>query len=183
MDRAEKQEMVEELGQIFSEAGAVVVAHYAGLTVAELTDLRRRMRAEGALFKVAKNRLAKIALENTERTGAADLFAGPVGIAYADDPVAPAKVATAFAKDNEKLVVLGGIIGDMPIDKAGIEALAKMPSLDELRGKLVGVLSAPGTKLVRTLNEPGGRLVRTLAAPGGNLMNVLQARKQQQEAA
>lgn len=183
MDRAEKQEMVTELGQIFSEAGAVVVAQYSGLTVAEMTDLRRRMLAEGARFKVTKNRLAKIALENTERTAAADMFAGPVGIAYADDPVAPAKVATAFAKDNEKLIVIGGFIGDMAVDKAGVEALAKMPSLDELRAKLVGVLSAPGSKLVRTLNEPSGKLVRTLAAPGGNLLTVLQARKQQQEAA
>jgi large subunit ribosomal protein L10 len=175
--------MVEALGQIFSESGAIVVARYAGLTVAEMTDFRRRMGAAGARFKVAKNRLAKIALENTERTSAADMFNGPVGIAYSDDPVAPAKVATEYAKENDKLVVIGGIIGTTAIDQKGIEALAKMPSLDELRAKLAGVLSAPGTKLVRTLNEPGGRLVRTLAAPGGNLRNVLLARKQQQEAA
>ena len=183
MNRAEKQEMVESLGQIFSESGAVVVTQYAGLSVAEMTDLRRRMGAAGATYRVAKNRLAKIALENTDRSSAKDLFAGPTGIAYSADPVAPAKVVTEFAKENEKLVIIGGIVGEQAVDTKGIEALAKMPSLDELRGKLAGVLNAPGNKLVATLNEPGGRLVRTLNAPGANLMNVLQARKQQQDAA
>ena len=175
--------MVDELGQIFSEAGAVVVTHYTGLSVSEMTDLRARMRDAGARFKVTKNRLAKIALENTNRGSAADLFAGPTGIAYAEDPVAPAKVVTAYAKENEKLVILGGIVGESPVDAKGIEALSKMPAIEELRARLAGVLNAPAAKLVQLLPQPGEKLARTLNAPGGNLVGVLNAYKAKQEAA
>ena len=183
MDRAQKQEMVAELGQIFAESGSVVVSHYSGLSVAEMTDLRRQMKAAGARFKVAKNRLAKIALENHELTSASDLFTGPTGIAYGEDPVAAAKVLTDFSKKNDKLVILGGLIGDSPIDAEGVKALASMPSIEEMRSKLLGVLSAPGTKLAGQLNAPGESLARVLAAPGRDLAGVLQAYRQKQEAA
>lgn len=183
MNRAEKVEMVETLGQIFSESGSVVVARYTGLTVAEMTELRRRLKEVGATFKVAKNRLAKIALENTNRTAAADMFVEPTAIAFGVDPVAAPKVISTFAKENDKLVVVGGLIGDSTIDSDAVKALAKMPSIEELRAKLLGVLSAPGGKLARTLNEPGSRFVRQLNAPAGNLIGVLHAFKAKQEAA
>jgi len=183
VERAEKVEMVEQLGHVFEGSGSVVVARYTGLTVAEMTDLRERMKAAGARFKVVKNRLAKIALENTDRADAADMFVQPTGIAYAEDPVAPAKVATQFAKEKDRFIIVGGIVGKGAVDEQGIKALADMPSLDEMRAKLVGVLNAPAGKLVRTLNAPGEKLARTLNAPASDLVGVLQARKQQQEEA
>lgn len=164
MDRAQKREMVDELGQIFSQSGSVVVARYTGLTVAQLTELRRRMGAAGAKFSVIKNRLAKIALENTDRASAADLFVQPTGIAYAPDPVAAAKVAAQYAKENEKFVIVGGLLGKTPLNEDGVKALASMPSMDELRAKLLGVLKAPGAKLARTLNAPAASLVNVLEA-------------------
>lgn len=183
MERAEKVQMVEDLGQIFSEAGAVVVTHYKGLTVAEMSDLRKKMRDAGAQFKVTKNRLAKIALDNTNRGAAKDLFSGPTGIAYSQDPVASAKVVTAYAKENEKLVVLGGILGEQAVDAKGVEALSKMPAIEELRAKLVGTLKAPQSKLVQVLPQPATKLVGQLGAPGQNLLGVLNAQKAKLEAA
>ena len=183
MERAQKVEMVETLGQIFSEAGSIVVTRYTGLSVAEMTDLRNQLRAAGATFKVTKNRLAKIALENTNRSAAADMFVEPTGIAFGADPVAAPKAVEAFAKDNEKLVVVGGLIGESAIDAKAVEALAKMPSIEEMRSKLLGALLEPGNKLARTLNEPGGKLVRQLNAPGSNLVGVLRAQQAKQEAA
>ncbi len=156
--------MVEDLGQIFSQSGSVVVARYTGLTVAQLTELRRRMGAAGAKFSVIKNRLAKIALENTDRASAADMFVQPTGIAYAPDPVAAAKVAAQYAKENEKFVIVGGLLGKTPLNEDGVKALASMPSMDELRAKLLGVLKAPGAKLARTLNAPAVSLVNVLEA-------------------
>lgn len=183
VERAEKIEMVEQLGHVFEESGSVVVARYTGLTVAEMTDLRERMKAAGARFKVVKNRLAKIALQNTDRAAAADMFVEPTGIAFADDPVAPAKVATQFAKEKNKFIIVGGLVGKGAVNEEGIKALADMPSLDEMRARLVGVLNAPAGKLVRTLNAPGEKLARTLNAPGSDLVGVLQARQRQQEEA
>lgn len=172
MNRAEKTEMVEQLGHVFGESGLVVVARYTGLTVAQMTDLRQRMKSAGAQFKVVKNRLAKIALENTDRSSAADMFVEPTGIAYSSDPIAPAKVAAAFAKENDKFIIVGGVFGTEKLDENGVKALADMPSMDELRAKLLSVLLAPAGKLVRTLN-----------APGTNLAGVLQARVRKEEEA
>jgi large subunit ribosomal protein L10 len=164
MDRVQKKEAVENLGQIFTESGSVVVARYAGLTVAQLTDLRRRMGAAGAKFTVIKNRLAKIALENAERGAAGDFFSQPTGIAYAKDPVAAAKVAAQYAKENEKFVIVGGLLGKTPLTDEGVKALASMPSMEELRSKLLGCLNAPASKLVRTLNAPASSLLNVLEA-------------------
>ncbi len=183
MERAQKVEMVAALGQIFSEAGSVVVTRYTGLSVAEMTDLRSQLKAAGATFKVTKNRLAKIALENTDRGAAADMFVEPTGIAFGADPVAAPKAVEAFAKDNDKLVVVGGLIGDALIDAKGIAALAKMPSIEEMRAKFLGVLLEPGNQLARVLNEPGTKLVRQLNVPGNNLVGVLRAQQAKQEAA
>jgi len=183
VDRAEKAEMVETLGNIFASSGSVIVARYSGMTVAEISDLRGRLRQAGARFKVTKNRLAKIALANAEVPDAGDLFVQPTGIAFAEDPVAAPKVLTEYAKQNQKLVLIGGILGKTTLDAEGVEALAKMPSIDEMRAKLLGVLNEPGAKLARTLNEPGNKLARQLNAPAANLAGVLSAWKAKQEAA
>ncbi|MEO1609648.1 MAG: 50S ribosomal protein L10 [Pseudomonadota bacterium] len=182
MDRAQKGVVVEELTHIFAQSGSVVVAQYAGLTVAQLEDLRARLRAVGGKFRVAKNRLAKLALEDTTEGAGQDMFVLPTGIAFAGDPVAAPKVVTQYAKENEKFIIVGGFIGSSVVDAQGVEQLSKMPSIEELRAKLLGVLNAPGNKLVRTLNEPGGLLVRQLSAPAQNLLGVLQAYKASQEA-
>ena len=182
MDRAQKGAVVEELGHIFAQSGSVVVAQYAGLTVAQLEDLRGRLRAVGGKFRVAKNRLAKLALVETNDGAGQDMFAQPTGIAFADDPVAAPKVVMEYAKANEKFVIVGGFIGTSVVDAKGVEQLSKMPSIEELRAKLLSVLNAPGSKLVRTLNEPAGQFVRQLSAPGQNLLGVLQAYKAKQEA-
>lgn len=166
MDRAQKSELVTTLNEVFSNAGVIVVAHYSGLTVAEMTDLRRRMREAGGHVRVAKNRLAKRALEGTEVAGISDLFSGPTCVAYSEDPVAAPKVAVNFAKDNEKLVILGGSMGATVLDTNGVKSLASLPSLDELRGKLVGLLQAPAGKIARTLNAPAGQLARVFSAKG-----------------
>ena len=183
MDRAEKKEMVDTLNQIFVTSGSVVVARYKGMTVAQMTDLRRRMGDAGAKFKVIKNRLAKIALDSAADGAGADLFLDPTGIAFGRDPAAAAKVASDYARTNDKFVIIGGIIGRTAIDADGVRALATMPSLDELRARLLGTLNQPGTMLVRTLNAPGTQFVRQLNAPAQNLLGVLQAYKQKQEAA
>jgi large subunit ribosomal protein L10 len=164
VERAKKEQLVAELGGTFSEAAVVVVTHQNGLTVAESTDLRRRMLAAGASFRVTKNRLAKLALAGTPYEGLADLFEGPTAIAWSTDPVAAAKVAVGYAKDNEKLAVIGGAMGENRLDADGIKALATLPSLDELRAKLVGMINTPATRIAGVLQAPAGQVARVLAA-------------------
>lgn len=164
MDRAQKQEMVTLLNGIFTDAGSVVVAHYSGLNVAQMNDLRRQMGDVDAKVKVIKNRLAKLALEGTPCSGISDLFSGPTAIAYSEDPVAAAKAAVSFAKENDKLVILGGAMGETVLDKDGVEALAKTPSLDELRARLVGMINTPATRIAGVLQAPAGQLARVLSA-------------------
>ncbi len=159
MNRAQKAEAVEALNKTFQETGLVVVAEYKGLTVAQITALRIKLRAEGGQFKVTKNRLAQLATKGTSYEGLVKLFKGPVGIAYSQDPIAAAKVAYEFAKKNDKLVIVGGGLGTLTLDKAGVEALAQLPSLDQLRGKLVGILQAPAQKIVGVLQAPARDLV------------------------
>ena len=163
MDRAQKAVSIETLKGVFSDAGAVVVTHYLGLTVAEMTDLRGRLRKEGASLKVVKNRLAQKAL-NGAGEGAYDLFKGPVAIAYAPDPVSAAKVSTEYAKGNDKFVVIGAMMGDQILDAKGVDALAKLPSLDQLRGKIIGLIQAPATKIAGVLSAPGAQIARVLSA-------------------
>ncbi len=164
MDRAEKVAMVDSLSGMFADSGVVVVTHYSGLTVAEMSDLRRRMRDVGARFKVTKNRLAKRALTDTAKSDLMDFFKGPTAIAYSDDPVAAPKIAAEFAKDNENLVILGGMMGETLLDKGGVMALAKLPSLNELRGKLVGMISTPATRIAVLTSAPASQLARVLDA-------------------
>ncbi len=164
MDRAQKEKVVEDLGQIFSDSGVVVVAHYQGLSVAEMSDLRAQMREAGASVRVAKNRLAKIALEGKDCSGIDQYLNGQTALAFSEDPVAAPKVAAEFAKKNEKLVILGGAMGSTILDADGVNALAKLPSLDELRGKLVGLLQAPAVQIARVLGAPGTQVARVLAA-------------------
>lgn len=164
MDRAQKAETVEALKGVFAKAGVVVVGHYAGLTVADMTVLRTRLRKEGGALKVVKNRLVQRAIDGTAKSAAASLFTGPTAIAYSEDPISAAKVAVAYAKEKEQFVVLGGLFGDQLLDKEGVAALATLPSLDELRGKLVGLLQAPATKIAGVLAAPGGQLARVLNA-------------------
>lgn len=183
VDRAEKREMVSFLDEVFANSGSVVVTQYSGLTVAEMTALRRQTKEAGAKFKVIKNRLAKIALENTERSAAAPLFVGPVGIAYGYDPVAAPKALTEYAKKNDKLIIIGGLIGASLMDEKGVEALAKMPPIEEMRSKLLGCMLQPASNLARVLNQPGEKLARQLNAPGQNLLGVLSAQKAKLEAA
>jgi len=164
MDRAQKAESIETLKGVFEGAGAVVVTHYLGLTVAEMTDLRGRLRKEGAAFKVVKNTLARKALDGSVGEAGDALFTGPVGIAYAPDPVSAAKVSTQYAKDNEKFTVVGGLMGQTVLDQAGIKALATLPSLDQLRAKLIGLLQAPATKVAGVLQAPAGQVARVIGA-------------------
>jgi large subunit ribosomal protein L10 len=164
VDRAEKKEMVGELNQIFSEAGVIVVTQCTGLTVAEMSELRAQMRGVNANFKVIKNRLAKIALDGTEAGSLSEYFSGPTAIAYSSDPVAAPKAVSNFAKKNEKLVIMGGAFGAQALDADGVKALASLLSLDELRGKVVGLLNAPATKVVRVLGTPGGQVARVVNA-------------------
>jgi len=164
VDRARKEELVTELNQSFAEAALVVVTQQTGLTVAESTDLRAKMREAGAGYKVTKNRLAKLALAGTPYEPITDLFSGPTAIAYSADPVAAARVAVNYSKDNDKLIVVGGAMGDTLLDEDAVKALASLPSLDELRGKLVGLLNAPATKVAGVLQAPGGQLARVVGA-------------------
>jgi large subunit ribosomal protein L10 len=164
MDRAKKAEVVESLNGLFGDAGSVVVAHYSGMTVAQMSDLRSRMLAAGASFKVSKNRLAVRALQGTAAEGIAHLFKGPTGIAISKDPIAASKVVVAYAKENDKLVILGGVVGNTALDANGVKALAALPSLDELRGKIVGLLQAPATKLAGLAAAPAGALARVIGA-------------------
>ena len=164
MEKAKKAEVVESLSGLFADAGSVVVAHYTGMTVAEMGDLRARMGAAGASFKVAKNRLAMRALKGTAAEPIAHLFKGPTGIAYSKDPIAASKVAVAYAKDNNKLVILGGVVGTTTLDVNGVKALAELPSLDALRAKLVGLLVAPATKIAGIVQAPAAQLARVIGA-------------------
>ncbi len=166
MERAEKREVVTALHDVFAKTGVVVVAHYAGLTVSAMTKLRSEMRGAGGQVKVAKNRLVKLALEGTDAKGIADLLKGPTCLAFSADPVAAPKIAVKFAKANEKFVILGGAMGSTVLDAKGVNSLADLPSLDDLRGKLIGLLQAPASKIARTLNEPGAQLARVFGAYG-----------------
>jgi large subunit ribosomal protein L10 len=166
VERAEKREVVTALHDVFAKTGVVVVAHYAGLTVADMTRLRSDMRSAGGQVKVAKNRLVKLALEGTDAKGIADLLKGPTCLAFSADPIAAPKVAVKFAKGNEKFVILGGTMGAQVLDAKGVSSLASLPSLDELRAKLIGLLQAPASKIARTLNEPGAQLARVFGAYG-----------------
>ncbi|HEY0439981.1 MAG TPA: 50S ribosomal protein L10 [Xanthobacteraceae bacterium] len=166
MDRAEKRELVGSLQQVFSSTTVVVVCHYAGLTVAQMSTLRRQMRQAGASVKVAKNRLAKIAVDGTELASISPLLKGPTLIAYSQDPVAAPKVATDFAKGHEKLVILGGAMGRTVLNPDAVKALATLPSLDELRARLIGLIQAPATKIAQVVNAPATKLARVFAAYG-----------------
>ncbi len=163
MDRRQKEELVATLNRTFEETAMVVVTHYSGLTVAEIGDLRNRMRESGAKFKVTKNRLTRLALKDTKFEGLTNLFTGPTAIAYSDDPVMAAKISVEFSKQNEKLVVLGGCLGSEILDANGVKNLATLPSLDELRGQLVGLLQAPATKIAQVLKAPSGKVARVVA--------------------
>ncbi len=164
MDRTEKREFVSSLEAVFAETSIVVVTRNAGLTVAEVTELRRRMRAAGATFKVAKNRLATLALDGTQFDGIRPLLKGPTALAWAHDPVAVAKTAVEFARTNEKFVVLGGAIGGQTLDAAGVKALSELPSLETLRAQLVGMLQTPASRIASVLAAPAGQIARVLAA-------------------
>jgi large subunit ribosomal protein L10 len=164
VDRAAKKEMVETLGEVFKSANVVVVAHYAGLTVAQMQSLRRQAKQAGATVKVAKNRLAKIALGGTKVASVGDLLKGPTLIAYSADPVAAPKVAVDFAKTNERLIILGGAMGSMALNPDRVKALALLPSLDELRAGLVGLVQAPATKLAQLVNAPAAKVARVVQA-------------------
>ena len=164
MNRSEKTETVASLNATFNEAAVVVVTRNLGLTVAQSTDLRLKMRDAGASYKVAKNRLAKIALEGTQYGSVAELLTGPTALATSSDPVAAAKVAVEFAKTNDKLEIVGGAMGDTFLDANGVKALASMPSLDELRGTLIGLLQAPATKLAQLSTAPAAKLARVFGA-------------------
>lgn len=166
MERAEKREVVSALHDVFAKTGVVVVAHYAGLSVAQMTKLRSDMRDAGGRIKVAKNKLVKLALDGTDAKGISDLMTGPTCLAYSDDPVSAPKVAVKFAKGNEKFVILGGAMGATVLDAQAVNSLAELPSLDELRGKLIGLIQAPASKIARTVNEPGAQLARIFAAYG-----------------
>ena len=164
MDRAAKSELVTTLNTVFQNTGLVVVAHYAGMTVAQMTDYRQQVKQAGGKVKVAKNRLAKLALKDTSYEPITDLFKGPTCLAYSEDPIAAAKVSVTYAKSNDKLVILGGAMGSTVLDANGVKALAELPSLDELRATLIGLLNAPATKIARTVKEPGAKLARVIQA-------------------
>lgn len=164
MDRAEKSEFVTMMNGVFKDTGSIVVAQYAGLTVADMTALRGQMKDAGGTVKVAKNSLAKLALKGTDAEHIVDLFSGQTVIAYSDDPVAAPKVTVAFAKKNEKLVVLGGAMGATNLDLDGVKQLAALPSLDELRGKLVGMIQTPASRIAQVVNAPAGAVARVIGA-------------------
>ncbi len=168
MDRAEKESMVASLHQTFEDASIVVVTHYSGLTVAEMGKLRDQMREAGAVFKVTKNRLTRRALEGTKYQPLEEMFTGPTAIAYSEDPVAAAKAAVNFSKTNDKLIVLGGALGDEQLDVNAVKSLASLPSLDELRAKIVAMISTPATRIAVVLQAPAGQVARVLGARGAS---------------
>ena len=158
MDRAQKEKLVDELGQIFESSGVVVVAHYEGLTVAEMQDLRAQMREAGGSVRVAKNKLAKIALDGKPCASIANFLTGMTVLAYSEDPVAAAKVAEDFAKENKKLVILGGAMGENALDRAGVEAVSKMPSREELIASIVGCIGAPASNIAGAIGAPASNI-------------------------
>jgi large subunit ribosomal protein L10 len=164
MDRAEKRELVSTLNEAWKDTGVIVVAHYAGMTVAQMTEFRKRVKEAGGSVKVAKNRLAKLALKDTDSVSISDLLKGQTCLAYSDDPIAAARISVKYAKENDKLVILGGAMGKTVLDANAVKALADLPSLDELRAKLIGLLQAPATKIARIMKEPGAKLARVVQA-------------------
>ncbi len=164
MDRAQKRELVTRLNDQWKNSGVIVVAHYKGMTVAQMTDFRKRIKDAGGVVKVTKNRLAKLAVKGTEVETISDLLQGQTCVAYSEDPISAARVSVKYARENDKLVILGGAMGRTRLDGSGVKALADLPSLDELRGRLIGLLQAPAAKIARILNEPGGMLARVLGA-------------------
>ena len=164
MDRSQKAESVAQLNAVFNEVGVVVITRNLGLSVAQSTDLRAKMRDAGASYKVAKNRLAKLALKDTDYTSIEEYLTGPTALAYSADPVAAAKAVVEFAKTNDKLEIVGGSMGSTALDANGVKALAAMPSLDELRAKIVGLVNAPATKVVQLVNAPASKLARVFGA-------------------
>ncbi|MEM8703410.1 MAG: 50S ribosomal protein L10 [Pseudomonadota bacterium] len=164
MERAEKHEFVTSLNAELENTGVVVVAHYAGLSVAQMTALRASVREAGGSVKVAKNRLVKLALKGTDLEHISDLFQGPTVLVYSDDPVAAPKAAVDFAKANEKLEILGGALGTTNLNPEGVKSLATMPSLDELRAKLVGMIQTPASRIAQVVNAPAGQLARVFNA-------------------
>jgi len=164
LDRAAKSELVGSLGEVFKTTKVVVVAHYSGLTVAQMQTLRRQMKQAGASVKVTKNRLAKIALEGSDVASIAPLLKGPALIAFSGDPVAAPKAAVEFARTHERFVILGGAMGTTALDPNGVKALAALPSLDELRAKIVGLITAPATKIAQVVNAPAAQLARLVQA-------------------
>jgi large subunit ribosomal protein L10 len=164
MDRAQKAEAIETLKGVFAGAGAVVVTHNLGLTVAEMTDLRGRLRKEGATYKIVKNTLAIKALDGSVGDAGDALFSGPVGIAYAPDPASAAKIVTEYAKGNDKFAIVGALMGTTVLDQKGVGALATLPTLDEIRATLLGLLNAPATKVAGVLQAPAGQLARVFSA-------------------
>lgn len=163
MDRAQKEQVVDELGQIFESSGVVVVAHYEGMTVAQMQDLRSRMREAGGSVRVAKNRLAKIALEGKPCASIADYLTGMTVLTYSEDPVAAAKIADKYAKDNEKFVILGGAMGDSALDVAGVKAVAAMPSRDELIASIAGCIGAPASNIAGAIGAPASNIAGILS--------------------
>jgi large subunit ribosomal protein L10 len=168
VDRSKKEALVAELHQDFEENNLIVVTHQSGLTVAEVSKLRSKMREAGCKFKVTKNRLAKIAIKETKFEALEDAFTGPTAIAISMDPVAAARIAVEFAKENEKLTIVGGALDSDMLDVAGVNTLAKLPSLDALRGTIVGLLQAPATKVAGILQAPAGQLARVMGAYAAN---------------
>ena len=164
MDRSQKADSVAQLNAVFQEAGVVVITRNLGMSVAQSTDLRTKMRDAGASYKVAKNRLARLALNDTDYSGLSDLLTGPTAIAYSTDPVAAAKAAVDFAKTTDRIEIVGGSMGGLLLDSAGVKALASMPSLDELRAKLIGLVNAPATKIAKVVNAPAAKLARVFGA-------------------
>ncbi len=164
MDRAAKKALVSNLHGVLKDTGVVVVAHNTGMVAAQSAEFRRRLKEAGGTVKVAKNKLAQLALKDTDAEGISKLLTGPTILAYSKDPIAAAKATVAFAKANEKLVILGGAMGKTVLDANGVKALADLPSLDELRAKLIGLLNAPATKIARTVKEPGAKLARVIQA-------------------
>lgn len=164
MDKAQKKEAVSDYNQVFANSQSVIVTHYSGLTVSQLTDLRSRLIKAGADFQVTKNKLAKIAVKGTPCESIESLFTGPTGVAYSSDAVAAAKAAFEFSKTNDKFVIVGGSLNGKTLDKSSVEALAKLPSLDELRARLVGMIQTPATRLVTISQAPAAQLARVLGA-------------------
>ena len=169
MNRSEKKDFVQKLKEELNSSSSVIVAHYSGITVDETDQLRKEMRNNGAKFKVTKNRLTKLALEDTQFNSIADLFTGPTAIAYSEDPVAPAKVAVSFEKKFENFKIIGGGYDGEKMDNNKINFLATLPSMDELRGKILGLISAPAQKIASVVKEPAGKMARMMSAQSRKL--------------